>query len=86
VNIGTQEYMAPEVRLFETERTGKKAKYTIKADMWALGGICVHLITGDAAFCRSIPCCFIPFPGCLGGGLVRQRPPFAAELLPTIYA
>ncbi|RYP79593.1 hypothetical protein DL769_002903 [Monosporascus sp. CRB-8-3] len=50
VGIGTLDYMAPEVRLFEPRRKGEKASYTVAADMWSLGSICAHLITGALAF------------------------------------
>jgi calcium/calmodulin-dependent protein kinase I len=50
VNIGTQEYMAPEVRFFKRRHKDDKAAYTVAADMWALGELCVRLITGNAAF------------------------------------
>ena len=50
VNIGTHEYMAPEVRLHKPSRKGEKASYTVKADLWSLGAICVRLITGDKPF------------------------------------
>ncbi len=49
-NIGTQEYMAPEVRFFRPTLTMKRAQYTRAADIWALGAICVHLMTGNPAF------------------------------------
>ncbi len=50
VNIGTQEYMAPEVRLFRPRNKGDKASYTVAADIWSLGAICVRLITAGPAF------------------------------------
>lgn len=50
VNIGTQEYMAPEVRLFRPRNKGDKASYTVAADIWSLGAICVRLITASPAF------------------------------------
>lgn len=50
VNIGTQEYMAPEVRFFKRRHKDDKAAYTVAADMWALGELCVRLITGNPAF------------------------------------
>jgi serine/threonine protein kinase len=50
MNIGTQEYMAPEVRLFRPRHKGDKASYTVTADMWSLGAICVRLITSNPAF------------------------------------
>jgi serine/threonine protein kinase len=53
VGIGTPKYMAPEVGLDEPRRKDQKrgkAPYTVKADMWSLGSICVRLITGDSAF------------------------------------
>ncbi|KAH6635546.1 kinase-like domain-containing protein, partial [Chaetomium sp. MPI-SDFR-AT-0129] len=49
-NVGTQEYMAPEVRFFRSTLTMQKAQYTRAADMWAIGAICVHLLTGNPAF------------------------------------
>ena len=42
--------MAPEVRLFTPRHKGEKASYTVAADMWSLGAICVCLITGSPAF------------------------------------
>lgn len=50
MNIGTREYMAPEVRLFKPRVKGAKASYTVKADIWSLGAVCAHLITGDTPF------------------------------------
>lgn len=50
VNIGTQEYMAPEVRLFSPRHKDDKASYTVAADMWSLGAICVRLMTSHPAF------------------------------------
>jgi serine/threonine protein kinase len=50
VNIGTQEYMVPEVRLFRSRHKGDKASYTVAADMWSLGAICFRLITANPAF------------------------------------
>jgi p21-activated kinase 1 len=53
VGIGTPKYMAPEVGLDEPRRKDQKlskTSYTVKADMWSLGSICVRLITGDSAF------------------------------------
>jgi serine/threonine protein kinase len=50
VNIGTQEYIAPEVRLITPKHKGEKASYTVAADMWSLGAICVRLITANPAF------------------------------------
>jgi serine/threonine protein kinase len=50
VNIGTQEYMVPKVRLFRPRHKGDKASYTVAADMWGLGAICVRLITANPAF------------------------------------
>ncbi len=50
MNIGTQEYMAPEVRFFTPRHEGDKASYTVAADMWSLGAICVRLITAKPAF------------------------------------
>lgn len=50
VNIGTEEYMAPEVRLFRPRNKGGKASYTVAADIWSLGAICVRLITASPAF------------------------------------
>jgi serine/threonine protein kinase len=40
--------MAPEVS--PGEPGSQKAKYTRAADMWALGAICVRLMTGGPAF------------------------------------
>jgi calcium/calmodulin-dependent protein kinase I len=46
--LGTAGYMAPEVS--PGEPGSQKAKYTRAADMWALGAICVRLMTGGPAF------------------------------------
>ncbi|KAI0392355.1 kinase-like domain-containing protein [Xylariaceae sp. FL0594] len=48
--IGTLEYMAPEVYLPMLNNNGDKIPYTVAADMWGLGAICVRLITAKAAF------------------------------------
>lgn len=48
--IGTQEYMAPEVYFAPRERDGEKVSYTRAADMWALGAICVRLMTRKPVF------------------------------------
>ena len=45
--IGTHEYMAPELRLCGE---GDKASYTVAADMWSLGALCVRLLTSKPAF------------------------------------
>ncbi len=39
--------MAPEVHF---RGNGDKASYTVAADMWSLGALCVRLITGKPAF------------------------------------
>ncbi|KAK0705435.1 kinase-like domain-containing protein [Lasiosphaeris hirsuta] len=55
-SIGTRDYMAPEV-LFNSRpstpgesSTSTQPSYTFAVDMWALGEICVRLITEEPAF------------------------------------
>ncbi len=45
--IGTHEYMAPEIHF---RGRGDKASYTVAADMWSLGALCVRMMTGKPAF------------------------------------
>ncbi|KAK4096802.1 kinase-like protein [Parathielavia hyrcaniae] len=50
VHIGTQEYMAPEVYFAPRQHQGDKPSYTRAADIWALGAICIRMITRKPAF------------------------------------
>ncbi len=45
--VGTHEYMAPEVHF---HGKGGQTSYTVAADMWSLGALCVRLMTGKPAF------------------------------------
>ncbi|KAK3344206.1 kinase-like domain-containing protein [Lasiosphaeria hispida] len=95
-SIGTRDYMAPEV-LFSSRPTtpgessaSAQPSYTFAVDMWALGEICVRLITENPAFsdlvelltyCKIKPERFPPDDSLEGKGASDECRDFVRQLM-----